>query len=374
MLEELFNPAGYPFWILIITIIAGTIAIISRPFSTYVKFVYPNAKYTAMGNSYVTGKNLSSLVESKNLADFRENINSLKDYKITGETTYNIQKSLDNLFYQTIQMMKKDSSKKMYDFYYTYIEKIDIYLIKKELRNKLKNNEVDEKSIESAILSTTKKLLYNIKETNKENLSPILLDYGFSEDIAKELANEKIDFMKIDNEVDKYIINKLIKVKVPYKCEQGKNNCIKSYIDISNIKFLLRCKQLGFKKETCMKYFNIQGKEIAKWKYEQLADMDGIGQVISGLEDTSYYETLINSIEEYNKEKTVQILENRLDTMFLKIVKDISTQNYTTIGPTLRFLVFKEYEIQNLKVIAKGVAENLSKDFIKKFLILEDFT
>jgi len=372
MLEELFNPAGYPFWILIITIIAGTIAIISRPFSTYVKFVYPNAKYEAMGNSYVTEKNLSSLVESKNLADFKENLNSLKDYKIGGETTYDIQKSLDGLFYQTIEMMKKDGSKKMYDFYNTYIEKIDMYLIKKELRNKLKNNEVDEKSIESAILPTTKKLLYNIK--NKENLSQILLDFGFHKDIAKELANQKIDYMEIDNEIDKYIINKFIKVKVPYKCEQGKNNFIKTYLDIYNIKFLLRCKQLGFNKETCMKYFNGEGREIAKWKYKQLTEMDGVGQVISGLEGTSYYEILKNSIEEYNKEKTVQILENRLDTLFLKILKDISTQNYTTIGPTLRFLVSKEYEIQNLKVIAKGVAENLSKDLIKKFLILEGAT
>jgi V/A-type H+-transporting ATPase subunit C len=374
MLEELFNPAGYFFWILIIAIIAGTIAIISRPFSTYVKFVYPNAKYEAIGNPHVTEKNLSSLVESKNLGDFKENLNSSKDYKISGENTYDIQKSLDDLFYQTIEMMKKDSSNKMHEFYNTYIEKIDMYLIKKELRNKLKNNEVDEKSIESAILPATKKLLYNIKETSKENLSKLLLDFGFHEDITKELANEKIDYMEVDNKVDKYIINKFIKVKVPYKCEQGKNNFIKTYLDIYNVKFLLRCKQLGFNKETCMKYFNGEGKEIAKWKYEQLVDMDGVGQVISGLEGTSYYEILKNSIEEYNKEKTVQILENRLDSLFLKIIRDISTQNYTTIGPTLRFLVFKEYEIQNLKVIAKGVAENLSKDFIKKFLILDGVT
>jgi V/A-type H+/Na+-transporting ATPase subunit C len=372
MLEELFNPAGYLFWIFIIAVIAGAIAILSRPFSTYVKFVYPNAKYEAMGNPHVTEKNLSSLIESKNLIDFKESINSAKDYKITGDTTYDIQKSLDDTFYQTIEMMKKDNSKKMHSFYDTYLEKIDMYLVKKELRNKLKNETVDEKSIENAILPSTKKLLYNIKEANKENLSQLLLDFGFHKDIAKELANEKIDYMEIDNEVDKYIINKFIKVKVPYRCEQGKKNFIRTYLDIYNIKFVLRCKQLGFAKDTCMKYFNGEGREIAKWKYEQLSELEGVAQVISNLEGTSYYEILKNSIEEYNKEKTVQILENRLDSLFLKMLKDISTQNYSTIGPTLRFLVFKEYEIQNLKVIAKGAAEGLSKDFTKKFLVLED--
>ena len=371
MLEELLNPTEYPFWILIIMIIIGTTAIISRPFSTYVKFVYPNAKFEAMGNPYLNEKNLNILIESKNLTDFKENLNTHKDYKIEGETTYDIQKSLDNLLYQNIQMMKKDSSKKMNKFYNTYIEKIDIYLVKKELRNKLENNEVNEKSIENAILSTTKKLLYNIKETSTEKLSQVLLEYGIDQDITRELSNEKIDYIKINNIIDKYITNKLIKVKVPYKCEQGKNNFIKTYLDIYNIKFLLRSKKLDFNKETCMKYFNIEGREIAKWKYEQLADMDGIGQIISGLEGTSYYEILKNSIEEYNKEKTVQILENQLDNLLLKILKEISIKNYTTIGPTLRFLVYKEYEIQNLKIIAKGVAENLSKDIIKKFLIMD---
>jgi len=374
MLEELFNPAGYPFWILIIAVIAGAIAILSRPFSTYVKFVYPNAKYEAMGNPYVAEKNLSNLVGSKTLSDFREFLSNSKDFKIKGESSYDIQKSLDDSFYQTIEMMKKDSSKKMDDFFDIYLEKVDMYLVKKELRNKLKNDEVNDNSIEQAILSSTKKLLYDIKEVERENLSEMLLDFGFHEDMAKELANEKIDYMEIDNEVDKYIINKFIAVKVPYKCGEGKEKFIKTYLDIYNIKHLLRCKQLGFGKENCMKYFNGEGRELAKWKYEELSELDGVAQVINQLEGTSYYNVLKDSIEEYNREKTVQILENRLDNLFLDLIKEISLKNYSTIGPSLRFLIFKEYEIQNLKVISKGIAEDLSKDFTKKFLVMEGST
>jgi vacuolar-type H+-ATPase subunit C/Vma6 len=106
--------------IIIITIV-GAIAILSRPFSTYVKFVYPNAKYEAMGNPYVIEKKLDSIVESKNLNDFKENLNTSKDYKIKGENSYDVQKSLDESFYQTIEMMKKDSSKKMQNFYDRYL-------------------------------------------------------------------------------------------------------------------------------------------------------------------------------------------------------------------------------------------------------------
>jgi len=371
LLDLLFDPAGYYFWILIIAVIAGAIAIISRPFSTYVKFVYPNAKYEAMGNPYVTEKNLSNIVESKTLSDFKDILNNTKDFKISGETPYEIQKGLDDSFYKTIEMMKTDSSKKMDNFFDIYLEKIDMYLVKKELRNKLKNGEVNDKSIGQAILSSTKKLLYNIKEVEREKLAEMLLDFGFHEDMDKELENEEIDYMEIDNEVDKYIINKFIAVKVPYKCNEGKERFIKTYLDIYNIKHLLRCKQLGFGKEDCMKYFNGDGREIAKWRYKELSELVGVAQVINQLEGTSYYAILKDSIEEYNREKTVQILENRLDSLFLNLIKEISLKNYSTIGPTLRFLIFKEYEIQNLKVIAKGVAEDLSKDFTKQFLVME---
>ncbi len=371
MLDLLFDPAGYYFWILIITVIAGAIAILSRPFSTYVKFVYPNAKYETMGNPYVTEKNLSNIVESKTLSDFKDSLNNTKDFKISGENPYEIQKGLDDSFYKTIKMMKTDSSKKMDNFFDVYLEKIDMYLVKKELRNKLKNSEVNDKSIEQALLSSTKKLLYNIKETERKDISEMLLDFGFQEDIAKELANEEIDYMEIDNEVDKYIINKFIAVKVPYKCSEGKERFIKTYLDIYNIKHLLRCKQLGFAKEDCMKYFNGEGREIAKWKYEELSELDGVAQVINQLAGTSYYNILKDTIEEYNRDKTVQILENRLDSLFLDLIKEISLNNYSTIGPTLRFLIFKEYEIQNLKIIAKGIAEDLSKEFTKQFFVME---
>ena len=372
LINQLFDPAGYQFWLLIITIVVGAIAILSRPFSTYIKFVYPNAKYEAIGNPYVIQKNLNTIIENKSLSDFKEHINSKRDYNLKGENSYEIQRSLDNCLYKTIMMMKKDNSKKMQGFYDIFLEKIDMYLIKKELRNKLKNNSVSESSIEQAILPVTKKLLYNIKEFEKSKLANLLLDYGFHEDIAKELTQEKIDYLVIDNAIDKYILNRFLKVKVPYKCDKGKNDFIKIYIDILNIKFLLRCKQLGFDKNTSMKYYNGEGKEIAPWNYEQLAELTGVGQVISGLEGTSYFNILKNSIEEYNKEKTVQILENKLDSFYLKKIKEISTNNYSTIGPSIRYLVFKEFEIQNLKIIAKAVAENFSNEITKKLLILED--
>ncbi|UCD14529.1 MAG: V-type ATPase subunit [Thermoplasmatales archaeon] len=333
-------------------------------------FAYPSAKFEAIGNPYIGDKDLSNIVESKDLREFKETLNSLKDYNVVGEDTYSVQKSLDENFLQTIEMMRKDSSKKMSDFYDTYLEKYDIYLVKNEFKKLIlgKTGEVD---LDSAILPTTKEFLNKLKDASKENLPELLKSYGLEKEIVESISMEKLDLLTIDMIFDKHIINKLRQVKVPYKCESAKQSFVKRTIDILNIKNILRAKQLGYDANTCKMLFLGEGKEIAPWKFNEMAELDQPPQVISALEGTSYFNVLKDSIEQYNKDGTVQVLENAIDGYFLKLMEDISINNYLNLGPTLRFIVSKEFEIQNLKATAKGIGERLSSDVIKRFLIVE---
>jgi V/A-type H+-transporting ATPase subunit C len=211
-----------------------------------------------------------------------------------------------------------------------------------------------------------------IKDAEKKDLPDILKKYGFEKEIIDIVSDEKTDFPTLDNEINKHIINKFRKVKVPNKCEQGKQVFINRMIDILNIKNILRAKQLGYDSDTSKKLSHGEGQEIAAWKFKEIAEADQVSQVISSLEGTSYYNVLKDNIEEYNKEESVQVLENALDSLFLKLVKDISLQYFVSIGPTIRFLVSKEFEIQNLKVIAKGIDESLSSEIISKFIVMEE--
>jgi len=371
MIDIIMDPNNYPFWIIVVGVIALSIAVLARPFSSYIKFVYPNAKYETIGNPYIQEKNLSSLADTPNIDSFIEKLNSSKDYEIKGVKTKEIQQSLDENFRETLGMMKKDSSKKMNRFFDAYLEKNDFYLIKKELKNKLVNDNVSNKSIDRTIFRDNKKLLSKIMDAEKKDLVDILKNYGFSNEIAEEISKEELDYLALDRTIDKYYLEKLINVKVPYKCDKAKNEFIKRFIDINNIKNVLRAKQMGYEKEKIQKLFLSEGREIAKWKFEELADADSISQALSSLEGTSYYNELKDSIEKYNKEQSVQIFENALDRVYLKHIKNISQNNFGTIGPTIRFLVSKEFEIRNLKVISKGIAENLGSELIKELIIKE---
>lgn len=370
MFEGLLDPNNLPFWIIIASIIIAIVGLVTRAFLTNIMFAYPNAKFEAIGNPYLIEKDLNNIIESKDLKEFKETLNSSKDYNIQGEDVYTIQKSLDKNMIETIEMMRKDSSKKMNIFYDTYLEKIDIYLIKNELKKFLIGSS-EEIEYERGILPSTKEFLLKLKDASKENILDLLKSYGFESELIEAISKEDIDFLTVDKIIDKHILNKLEKAKVPYKCEQAKQSYVKRIYDILNIKNLLRAKQIGFDVNTSKILFLGDGREIAQWKFNEMTELDKPPQIISALEGTSYFDFLKDNIEQYNLDNSVQVLENSLDCYFLKLIKDISLKNYLNLGPTLRFIVSKEFEIQNLKVIAKGIGENLSSEIIKKLLISE---
>ena len=76
MFDLIFDPYNYPFWVLIAAILVGVIVGISRSFSTYVMFAFPNAKYEAIGNPFVTEKELSRVVDSVDLSGFKDALNA----------------------------------------------------------------------------------------------------------------------------------------------------------------------------------------------------------------------------------------------------------------------------------------------------------
>ena len=167
MVGFIFDPYNYPFWILIASVIVVVFALIARPFSTYVKFAYPNAKYEAIGNPFISEKGLNRVIDTKDLLNFKDALNSSNDYNLSGENTYEIQQSLDDNLIQTIHMMQKENSKKMYDFFNTFLEKYDIYLIKNTIKNKLENKKINDEVIDKAILPKTEILLQKIIESEK---------------------------------------------------------------------------------------------------------------------------------------------------------------------------------------------------------------
>ena len=124
--------------------------------------------------------------------------NILKDYDLYGNNSQEIQDSLDEAFIQTVFSSKKDSAKEMGEFYNTFLEKIDIYLVKNILKNKINDMEINKKIIKRAILPKTKTFLENLINMENDKIQDFLNQYSkiYFEDL-KNLKN-KNDFLFLD--------------------------------------------------------------------------------------------------------------------------------------------------------------------------------
>jgi len=369
LLDFLLDPFNYLFWIFITTIIIVSITIVWRPYYIYIKFAYINAKVEAIGNPFLTEKELNRLSESKNIIDFKDTLNANKDYNIIGKSSNEIQNSLDDNFIDTIEQSKNDSSKKMKEFFDIFYEKYDLYYIKIIIKNKLINLSIDEIDSGKIKIKKIKRLYDEIIDSEIEKIPEILKKYGFDEEIKKIDFTDNIDYILFDSIIDRYIINKFKNVKIPSKCVNGKQDFINRMTDIKNVKNILRAKNLGYDENNCNKLFLGDGQEISSWKYKVLSQSEDVYQIISNLEGTSYYNILKDSIEKFNQERSTQIFEKILDELYLQNLKEISIKNYVHIGPILRFLISKEFEIMNLKIISKGIEEKINSDVINKLLI-----
>ena len=377
IIDILFNPESPYLWILIIAIILGAVAVIARPFLTFAKFTYPNAKFESMGNPFVKENNLQRYLELTDLAQMIDQLNNQKDYRINEKNPYHIQSALDQQFVSTIEMMKRDSSKKMHQFYDIYLELLDTNLLKTAFKQLLTQNQVDETLSDQAVSASIKKQLSILSKTESDELSSLLKKLGYPKRIQSILDTEKKDFSSfaLDAAIDHMILSKLQQTTVLYKCSEAKTIFIKRMIDIRTIKHLLRAKHLGYDAEHCQQLLIDEGYELARWKQEELCHVDHIAELIDKLQGTQYYQAL-KKVQDTQQDKkiTVQGYTDSLDQLWLQVVKHLSTQHYSTIGPSLRFLEYKKMEIRNLKIITKAIAEHVPSSAYSSLLITEATT
>lgn len=370
MLNFLLDPSQLPFWIIIG--IAITLALIfpARRLSLVTKFVYPNAKFGAIGNPFLKEDELNRLL-AEDLDDFKNILNGMRDYNLRGESVKEIQNELDESLIEMILMLKEDSPTIVGGFYDAYLNKLDTHLIKKGLRTVLKQKREEKGAREldasKAILKENRELLEKMEMG--EDLPLLFKEYNFPDELVELLKREEVDFLKIESLLDRAMLNRFDLLTLPKKCKDTSDEFIKIYKDILNIKAILRAKERKMDMEMAMLVG--AGREIAEWKIEELLEMEDISEVISHLEGTSYISSLRDAIVEYEEEKSVYPLEKALDECFIHLLANLSIEHSMDLGPGIRFVVSKEYEIQNLKAIAKGIGEGLPPEKIRPMWVIE---
>ncbi len=375
MLEELIDSLGLTNFVFLIIGLALLLVIILflsyyRVVISIANFTYPNAVFRSSGNPYLKEKKISDLVEGGNLNEVYSELEE-DGYEISKEAREDIDKVEMELEKKNIELMKKahrTSPDETKGFTKAWLSRYDVKMAKRAI-----------KAIKEDSLEELQERLHPVEEINEKiiddltsarNLQEalsILRDTELEEVLEKKEWEEKP--FELDVTLDKYAFNKL--KEGIFKVESEQRAPVRfffgKYVDFLNIKIILRGIREEIESERLKNCILPKGRELPRWKLEEMAESTNIDEALVQLEGTTYEDirSKMQSDERFD-------FESYLDKKLLKMVTELNNQHILTVGPTLKYLVGKELELRNMRALIRGIKEGIDPIRVKELMILED--
>lgn len=376
MFEELLSTIGLPNLVLIIVGISLLIVVVLlmsyfRVLVSIANFTYPNAKFRAHGNPFIKEENLKPLSESRNINEVYSKIRE-HNYEIPKEATEDINEVEKNLEMNTIEYIKKaymatpNEAKPLVN---AWLAKYDVKMAKRAIKAVAREKEKEE--IDQKVLPV-KMIDEDLKDElmsarNVQELLGILKNTELDEVLSGKEWED--NFFELDIALDKYLFEKMRQAVMQVEAEEKSpvKYFFGKYTDILNLKIVFRGIREDIDEEVLKDSLLPPGRELEKWKLENMVDSSNLEEAMVELEGTSYTELRTEGTSMSNFD-----LEMYLDKKLLSIVSEILSQNILTVGPLIKYLVAKDLELRNLKILIRGLKEGMDPERISKMMIMEE--
>lgn len=377
MLESMVSSLGMPTFVLIIVGVALLIVVLLlmsyfNVLLAIAHFTYPNAKFRGQGNPFIKEKELSPLVESRNINEVFSEVKN-KGFDISKESREDIDQVEREIEKNNLELIKKAKRASPYEtkpLVDAWLTRYDVKMAKKAIKSVRKGGEKEEiktklmpvKMIDESIIESM------ASARNMQELISVLKETELEEVLAGEDWGE--DFFQLDVELDKFAFDRLKKsvMKVDTQERSPVKLFIGKYIDIYNLKIIVRGINEGIDNDTLKECLLPDGWELKRWKLEQMVESKNLEEALVELEGTDYAE-----LRKEGTAKGLFEIEMMLDSILLSVSSKLMSENVLRVGPVLKYLVSKELESRNLRVLIRGIKEGVSPERIKGMMIMEDY-
>ncbi|MEF8832223.1 MAG: V-type ATPase subunit [Candidatus Thermoplasmatota archaeon] len=375
MLESLIDTLGLPTFVLILVGMSLLIVVILlmsyfKVLISITNFTFPNAKLRAKGNPFIKKEVLKSLVDSSNITEVLSKIQE-ENYELPKEETENlssIEKKLEENVIESIKKTYMSVPTNFKPFVNIWLMKYDLKMVKRAMKAKFRGvdkEKLDERLSPVKIIDEEK--LEEMKSArNMQELIAILKETQFEKPLK---GKEKVDdFFDVDVELDKFLFQKIRKAVNQVEGEERSTvrYFFGNYTDVLNLKIIFRGLREEVEEEKLKESLLPSGRELEDWKLENMVESTNLDEALIELEGTSY-----DDLREAKSTTSYFNLEKKLDEKLLTVVSEIYSQEILTVGPLLKFLIAKEMELRNLKILIRGVKESMNPEKMSDLMVME---
>ncbi|MCL2032229.1 MAG: ATP synthase A1 subunit C [Methanomassiliicoccaceae archaeon] len=141
---------------------------------------------------------------------------------------------------------------------------------------------------------------------------------------------------------------------------------IREQVDIKNFETILKLKAEGIYGEQVMKYIIPRGRRIDERLLALLANAETIDSMMSELSQLEFGEEIRGALEASNIRDAVLTLKR----YEMKKAKKFSHLYPLSVTPVIDYMINKENEVRNIRIIARGTQSGLNRETIKGLLVI----
>ena len=255
-----------------------------------------------------------------------------------------------------------------------YLEKWDIWNLKVIIRGKsygldaagikedlVPAGKVDEEALDKLIsLDSIDDVLNEYSKIGKVKFpAEVLSEY-------KETGNHGV----IEDFLDKYHYQRLLDSISPYtQPTKIFLNYIRKDIDVVNLRTIMKLKSEGITGEQVMKYFIPGGMQIDSKFAQVLANADSVQAATGDMSRLELYDEYIKPVldsDSYNNRAVIAAIKKYQEDQ----AKKMAHMYPLSVLPVVDFMIHKETEVRNIRIVARGVDGGLSRETIKGLLVI----
>lgn len=254
-----------------------------------------------------------------------------------------------------------------------YAKRKDIEDIKTIIRGKFTNME-EKKILDSITGAGTLSLEFLASLLKKESIEEILksnkmAEFSLFAEGLKELK-EKNSLIGIENALDKFYYSHMMQFSKALPKEGALfRNFLQMEVEILNILTLLRLKRAKFEKNAIKNFIISSGDKLKDAKIMRLAELDDMEELSESLGKIGYKDAVAKGLEEFKKDGSLITLETEIYKHLLKQSILLLHQHPLSVDVILGYMLAKDIEARNLRIIIKGKQLGMKEEFIENQLV-----
>lgn len=167
--------------------------------------------------------------------------------------------------------------------------------------------------------------------------------------------------------VKEYYKNLLASISSSDRPTQIFRTYIKTCIDLKNVETVLKFKADGITGDVVVEYWIPGGTEVDEKVMSQLAAAQDIQTAVNEMQQLRMYSEIKDSL---SQDSTILDVVGVINKYRVELANKVGHMYPLSVIPVVDYMIHKENEVRNIRMIAHGTDSGLDRDTMKKLLVI----